>query len=530
MPAAELDDAVAARALTESWCAVLRVPEALPEDHFFHVGGDSIAGLRLLARLREYGFTISLQQLYENPRFGDVVRLLVPVQDGPAPWRGIRRLPLLPVQIRTLEYDRVNPHHHNDDAIYAVPTGVTVGRLREAVAALVAHHPVLTSRFRLAASESASESDSAEQSQELGHPVDLDAIVLEVAAEPGDTDLVTEIGTAAHTALSLTDGRVLAVRVLVWQGRPWALLVVIHHLVCDAMSWEVIGSDLARLIAAQPGPAAAELPGSAGWPDWVDFVVAQSAGPAFTEHLAYWRSRPWSRVTRLPLRPGADRTVSNLRVVRSVADLGDGMSFRRAAAALGGDAVILGAMNYALRAVFGVSTSLVDLVINGRDEIPGAPDISRTVGWFAEFTPVVTDLCGAGDPLPVIQATASQLRAMPGPRMSFGCLRHLSPDAAVRREFQRLPAADVYLNFRGDLLSRGGGPLTELAYYLGPFQCQQERHPYPLKVMCDIADGTITGRWKYSPVELSGEAVERVGEAFSAALRALADADGMLDP
>lgn len=507
----------AVRALADSWCAVLGLPRARPADNFFDLGGDSIAGLRLLAKLREHGFAVALQELYDNPRFGDAARLVRPVSEAPPHWHGIERLPLLPVQIRTLEYDRVNPHHHNDEAVYALPEGVTVASLREVVAALVAHHRVLSSRFRLG---------GAEQGQEIGGDVDLNRAVTVAEAEPDDVALVARIGSAAHTGLNITDGRVFAVRILTSRGRPWALLMVIHHLVCDAMSWEVIASDLARLI----GPRPAELPRSASYSSWVSFLVAQSSGSAFAPHLAYWRGRPWPEVTSLPLRAGADRTVANLRVHRSRADLGDGQSFRRAATALGGDAVILGAVNYALRTVFGTSTSLVDLVINGRDEIADAPDISRTVGWFAEFIPVVTTLGSATDPLPVIQATASQLRAMPSPRISFGCLRHLCPDAAVRREFQALPAADVYLNYRGALLTRSDSPLAELPYDLGPFQCQQERHPYPLKVMCDIADDTITGRWKFCPDELSADAIESVGDAFSAALRAVADCGGGVAP
>ncbi len=513
MPAAEEpEDLAAEQALANSWCAVLDRPRVLPADNFFHIGGDSIAGLRLLARLREHGFAVGLQQLYENPRFGDVLRLVRPVQQAPRPRPGRSRLPLLPVQIRTLEYDRVNPDYHNDDAVYALPAGVTVAGLRQAVAALVDHHQALSSRFCLA-----------EQIQELGHDVDLDTAVQVAEVESGDASLVTEIGSAAHQGLDLAAGRVFAVRILTWQGQPWALLMVIHHLVCDAMSWEIIASDVAALIGAQLGGGPAELPVSASYASWVGFVTELSAGAAFAPHLAYWRSRPWPKGPSLPLVPGADRTVANLRRLRSVADLGDVRSFRRRAAALGGDAVILGAVNYALRKVFGVPVSLVDLVINGRDEIPGAPDISRTVGWFAEFTPVITELGAAGDSRSVIQATASQLRAMPSPRMSFGCLRHLSPDAAVRREFQQLPAADVYLNYRGDLLSRVGGPLPELDYDLGPFQSTEERHPYPLKVMCDFAGDKITGLWKFSPAELSPAAVESLGDAFSSALRALAD-------
>jgi aryl carrier-like protein len=510
---AGLASPAATAAFAESWCAVLAVPQARPADNFFDLGGDSIAGLRMIAKLREHGFALQLQQLYENPEFGDIAALVGPVSAGPevtaAAGREVRRLPLLPVQVRTLEYDRVNPHHHNDDTVYSVPAGVTAAALTSALTALTEAHPVLGSRFCL---------EPGREYQEVGGPVDLRRAIAVAEAEPGDKALVTEIGTRAHRALDLTAGQVFAARILTWRGEPWALLMVIHHLVCDAISWEFLAADLARLLAGER-----VLPGSGSYASWVDFLVSQSAGSAFDEHLAYWRSRPWSEVTGLGLRvTDADRTMADVRIVRSAADIGDGLAFRRATLAHGGEAVILGALNYALGKERGTPATLVDVVVNGRDKIAGAPDISRTVGWFAEFMPVVTELGATRDALGVIEATARQLRAMPAPRIAFGCLRQLGPEPSIRREFQELPKAEVYLNYRGALLTRNSGPLPELDYWLGPFQSQEEQQPYPLKIMCDLEGDNVVAQWKYSPAELGRAEVEAVAEAFSSALRELA--------
>ena len=188
---------------------------------------------------------------------------------------------------------------------------------------------------------------------------------------------------------------------------------------------------------------------------------------------------------------------------------------------LGGDAIVLGALNYALRHVHGVSTTVIDVVVNGRDQIPGAPDISRTVGYLAEFAPVVTELGDADSAEAVVRATASQFRATPAPLIAFGALRHLTPDPAVRREFQGFPAADIYVNYRGALLTDGDSPLPELDYPLGPFQSDEEQQGCPLRIMVDLDGATMTSLWKFSHTELAQEDIDAMIEAFQRALREL---------
>lgn len=513
-------------ALRQAWCGVLDVANVAPSDSFFDFG-DSISGLRLIAKLRERGFALRLAQLYENPTFAELAPLVSTATPQPSgrpagspaeataePGRSSRMLVLLPVQQRTLEYDRIDPDFHNDDAVWAIPPDCTVDGITAALEALVRRHPGLGSCFHRA---------DGQWRQELGRPLQVDSAVQVVPVEPGDAERIAELGAAAHRSFALTEGRVFAARILTWQDRPWALAVVIHHLVCDAMSWDVIAADLADLIDGR-SPAGSATPAAAddGYRAWVDYLVGQAGRDAYREQLPYWRARPWARVTRLPrLADDADRTMGNLHTLRTSTDLGDGVAFRRAARAWGGDAVVIGALNYALRTVFGADASLMDVVINGRDQLPGAPDISRTVGWFAEFIPVVTDLAGARSAGEILASSAAQLHAMPEPRIAFGSLRQLSPNEAIRREFQQLPKAELYLNYRGAMFSGPGGPLAELDYSLGAFQSPRERAPYPLKVICDLRANTLAGQWKFSTAELDEAHVRALSQAFCAALEQL---------
>jgi aryl carrier-like protein len=496
---------------SRAWCQALNVSSSQSGDHFFDLGGDSIAGLRLIAALRSEGLVLHLQELYENPVLGQAASLVRPAEQAAvvAP-RLLRRLPLLPIQVRTLRDYTVNPHHNNDDVVYALPTGAAVDDVVRALSHVVDQHDALRSRFCLTPGH---------EYQEVGHELGIEEVVRTEEVAPADTALVAELGVRAHRSLDARLGRLLAARILIWQNKPWALIMVVNHLVCDAMSWDVLACDLFRLLAGGDVDRSSSVRATASYATWVDFLSQQCAGPAFADHLAYWRGRPWSEVAALGLaQGGADRKMADLRTARAVIGLGDGLGFRQAVSSFGSEALVLGALNYALKKERQASTTLVDVLSNGRNEVPGAPDVSRTVGWFADIIPVVTDVAAASDAAEVIGATARQLRAVPAPRTAFGCFRYLTPDASVRDEFEQLPHAEVRLNYRGSLLNPVTSSLRQLDYSLGPFQCQDERQAFPLRVVCDVAASKLVTQWKFLPSELAESDVTRMAEAFSAGL------------
>lgn len=501
--------------VAEAWCTVLRVAEAAEHDDFFELGGDSIAGLRLIARLREHGLALHMQDLYDRRRFSDLLDAVRPADDRAPATSSIQRLPLLPIQLRTLAHDRVDPHHHNDDAVLGVPEGSTVAELVTAIAALLEHHRVLRSRFDLTPGQ---------QVQEVGHRVDVGELVRTADAEPGNAARIAAVGAEAHQQIDLEAGRLLVVRILMHEGAPWALAVVVHHLVCDAVSWEILVADLARAIEDTRADRPLGLTAGTDYSSWAAHLTQYAASGELAEHLTYWRARPWARVARLPrLAKDAPRSLAEISTLRSAVEV---PGFRRLAAAYGAEAAVLGALNHALVSICRSTTALIDVVSNGRDAFPDGPDLTRTVGWLAEITPVLTDLDDVRGPAETLAATVRTLRAIPAPRTAFGCLTHLVADEDVRAEFQRLPAADVYLNYRGVRTDHSLGELPELPYRLGPAQCPRERQTHPLKLVCDLVGDVLHAQWRYCPAELDADLARRLAEGFADALRELTAAGG----
>jgi len=87
----------AAAALAADWAAVLGSPVTAIEDDFFAHGGGSLSAAQLVSRLRARHPRITVGDVYQHPRFGDLVAALPDVEESTAaaPERPVRPVPRL---------------------------------------------------------------------------------------------------------------------------------------------------------------------------------------------------------------------------------------------------------------------------------------------------------------------------------------------------------------------------------------------------------------------------------------------------
>src|SRR5204863_360205 len=92
---------------------------------------------------------------------------------------------------------------------------------------------------------------------------------------------------------------------------------------------------------------------------------------------------------------------------------------------------------------------LVDVESHGREAIADDVDLSDTVGWFTSMYPVAFDLTRTKTVGDQLKRVKEQLRRVPQGGLSYGLLRYLGPDPALRRQLEAIPTPDVSFNFLG---------------------------------------------------------------------------------
>ncbi|CAA9262686.1 MAG: Polyketide synthase modules and related proteins, partial [uncultured Actinomycetospora sp.] len=218
----------AEQALTAVVAEVLGLDEVGVEDDFFALGGDSIVSIQLVSRARRAGWTITPRQIFEARTAAGLAAVAVPVggRAVAAPVDGTGRVPLTPIQRWLLA--RPGPiRTYHQRVVLAVPSGTDP---RPALQAVLDTHDLLRARLV----------DGALEVPATGS-VRAEDVVERIE---GDLEAVAA-GTAQR--LDPRAGRMVAAS---WTGDR--LVLAVHHLVVDGVSWPILAGDVA---AAAQGSA-----------------------------------------------------------------------------------------------------------------------------------------------------------------------------------------------------------------------------------------------------------------------------------
>uniref|UniRef100_UPI003D7503CC condensation domain-containing protein n=1 Tax=Streptomyces sp. YPW6 TaxID=2840373 RepID=UPI003D7503CC len=192
-------------------------------------------------------------------------------------------------------------------------------------------------------------------------------------AEPDGQGLEDADGRTAddvQASLDLVNGPV-ARFVLLSRDR---LLITVHHMAVDGVSWRILLEDLAT--AYEGAPLA---PKTTSFKEWAE-RLGQATDPA---EDAYWDAVP---TTALPTdHPGGENTVTSAETLAVELDEAETQALLTevpAAYRTQINDVLLTALAQTLAAWTGQETVTVALEGHGREELFDDVDVSRTVGWF----------------------------------------------------------------------------------------------------------------------------------------------------
>jgi amino acid adenylation domain-containing protein len=307
------------------WAQVLGVARVGRHDNFFELGGDSILSLQIVARLRTAGRRVTPRQLLERQTVAALAAVSEAVDgDGSAsgdalsspealaavaaiapiarlaPHLRAGALPLSHAQARQWFLWQLDP----SSTVYHVAGGLrlegelSVEVLRESFRSLVQRHESLRTVFR------AREDGLADQVvlPSPGFEVPLaDLSALGSIAREDETRALVRL--AHKTPFDLGRGPLLRVELIRLEPRSHVLVVVMHHIVSDGWSVQVIVDEFVALYRAGVQGRANPLPPLPV--QYADYAVWQrdwlQAGES-ARQLAYWQQELGGEqpVLRLP--------------------------------------------------------------------------------------------------------------------------------------------------------------------------------------------------------------------------------------
>ncbi|MBE8986271.1 amino acid adenylation domain-containing protein [Nostoc sp. LEGE 12450] len=486
--------------LAQIWVEVLRLEQVGIHDNFFELGGDSILSIQIISRAKQTGLQLTLKQLFAHQTIAELATVeniasVIHIEQGLV----TGTLPLTPIQHYFFEQNLPEPHHFNQSFLLSVPSDLKAELLKQVLQQLLVHHDALRLRFTQSESTWQQIHSAVTNSVAFSH-IDLSALP--------ESEQQTAIETKAasfQASLNLSENLVQVAFFHLGIDKRARLLIFIHHLVVDGVSWRILLEDLqtAYQQLAQ-GKAIALTAKTTSFKDWSEKLTAYAQSQALKSEVAYWLNESRAAVPPIPVdyTQGANTVASASTVSVSLNEIETRALLQDVPKAYNTQIndVLLTALVLVLAKWTNSSSVLFNLEGHGREDIVDGVDLSRTIGWFTTIFPVLVELQATENPADALKSVKEQLRAIPNKGIGYGLLRYLSQDAEIAAQLQALRQAEISFNYLGqfDQLLNTSSWMQMASESAGHSQSLLNNRAHLLDINSIIAGERLQISWTYS--------------------------------
>lgn len=505
------------------WAKAFGLERVGINDDFFALGGDSILSIQLANRANNLGVRFTQRQIFQHRTIAVLAASLEPAKAMQTE-QGIvtGAIPLTPIQRWFFEQNLTDPHYWNQAIMLETGEKLDAGILESVLQNLLVHHDAL--RLRFVRDKSGWQQFAKEPNGErLLSEYDLST--LQEEDRPAELE---KISSSLQAGLrSLTEGRLMRAAIIDYgRSKGNLLLIVIHHLAVDVVSWSILLEGIETAYRQISTQQSVQLPArSSSFRDWAQRLTHYAQTPKLRRELAFWTDESRRKVRPVPLDfTGGDNTESSARkfsVSLTRAETKDLLQeVPRVAGTMIND-LLLTALAMAFSEWTESASLLIDLENHGREELFDDIDLSRTIGWFTSIFPMLLDLKDTHDPVEALKAIKRQVRQVPRGGIGYGLMRYLTEDQEIPAQLKALPQAEISFNYVG----RFSQSYSESSFFVGarefaaPSHSPRNIRPYLIELNGGIdTQGQLQMVFTYSENLHRRSTIERFGQGFIRAL------------
>ncbi|MEW6734140.1 MAG: amino acid adenylation domain-containing protein [Acidobacteriota bacterium] len=502
-------------ALANIWTQVLGIEQVGVHDNFFELGGDSILSIQIVSRANQVGINFATKHMFQHQTIAELATV---AQDGlvVVAEQGLVSgpLPLTPIQQWFFEQEFIDVHHWNQAILLTVKVKLEYELLAQAIHQLLLHHDTLRLRFVY------EESSWRQFHADTETHIPITVIDLSKVTEP--SAIITQTATEVQASLNLSQGPLMRVVLFdLGTDRSGRLLIVIHHLIIDGVSWRILLEDLLNLYEGLKLPAK-----TTSYQQWALKLENYAQSKELEQELDYWLRLPWHKTRPLPVdfANGLNNQASAGTLTVSLSASETAILLQEAPKVYHTQIndLLLTGLAQAFVGWLKESVLLIDLEGHGREDIVDGIDLSRTVGWFTSTFPVLLKLINNSSSWDVLNAIKEQLHSIPKRGIGYGLLRYFNKAETVL-QLKALPKPQISFNYLGqfDQVLSSSAIFTPARESIGHYNSPQAKRPYLLDIIGSVSGGELQIAWTYSENVHQRATIERLAESFLTALRTL---------
>ncbi|MFG6316695.1 condensation domain-containing protein, partial [Bacillus velezensis] len=414
-----------------------------------------------------------------------------------------------PIQRWFFERNFTDKHHWNQSVMLHAKDGFDPDLVEKTLQALIEHHDALRMVYR----------EEREGIIQTYLPVTECKASFEIVDLYGtDEDMlksqIQRLADHLQGSLDLENGPLLkAEQYRTEQGDH--LLIAIHHLVVDGVSWRILLEDFASGYKQAQQQNSIVLPQKThSFKDWAEALNTFAQSEELKKQAAYWAQADAEELQPLP----KDHD-PNKRLVKHTAAVKCELTEEETAQLLTDvhhpygteiNDILLSALGLTIGEWTENGKVGINLEGHGREEIIPNVNISRTVGWFTAQYPLILQISKEDGVSSVIKTVKETVRRVPDKGVGYGILRYLSSD-----ETEKGVTPEISFNYLGQFDNEVKTEWFEPSPYdMGRQVSEESEALYALSFSGMVTGGRFVISCSYNQEEYERSTVETQMQRF----------------
>lgn len=493
--------------------SVLGKPFVGRNDSFFEIGGDSIKAIQIVSRLSQQQWMLDIRSIFRHPRLKDMALQLQPKIRTAEQGRVSGPVPMTPAIADFLSGREEDPGHFNQSLLLFSEHRIELQLIQQAIDAAFEQHDMLGALLR--------ETNGRAELYLPETVIPPVVIQFDLRDEAAAAEKLAALAQSIQENIDPCNGSMMAVALFRMTDGD-RLLIVLHHLVIDGLSWRILLEDLEFGYSRRRQGLDAALPlKSDSFRLWASRLNDFAASKMIAAERSYWKEI--EKETRLSIGPWTANgygyfgktEICAVRLEKEETSLL--LTSIHRTYNTGMNDILLCSLVRAMKEYFDIAQFPVWMEGHGRESLFPDLDVSRTVGWFTSEYPIILKASGNASIDADIITTKEMLRNIPNNGIGYGLLKWISP----KEEETDLDGSKPPISF--NYWGQTDEPQTDAVFRLSDLHKGEDiggsrRRPHWLDIKGLVTDGQLEFVLVYNPDVFSSAVAAGFSECFRQSL------------
>ena len=394
--------------LSKNWETILGIENIGRNDNYFSLGGDSIQMVQIASKMYSEGYKLSAHDFYKFPTIGTLAGKVKPLSSEINQELVIGNFPLTPIQRLFYSYNLEFEYYFNQAVFLTFNEVIDESLIKKIFLSLQEHHDSLRIVFKN------QDGLIVQRNEGNNHPLSIETF--DYTNKEYSKSKIVQQANKIQQSIELNSGPLMKLGLFRFNTKT-KLLIVIHHLVIDTVSWRIIFEDINTLLIQYKKNKDIKLPLKTDSYSLWSNKIEEYAKKIDKKVFEYWNSVSLQETQYIDKDnlDGTNYYKDTITKKFVLNELYTNYLIKKVPYAFNTNIneILISSLLVAINRIYGINKVKLDIEGHGRNNRSIGSNVNRTVGWFTNIFPVIFNINDLQDLSNIIIDVKENFRNVP---------------------------------------------------------------------------------------------------------------------